>query len=251
MLQNSFQNGIFDRRYARQELLPRLPYKSFGMNYVYLILFLAIFGFFLGKFIKHKSLYPFMAFRYDFRKRRDTFRKALELLQKINAKVIVETGTSRDGLRGAKSNGAATIVFGKWAKQNNAIVHSVDISEKSIQVSQGEVKRQGLEGSVRLHLSDSVAFLKKFTEPVDFLYLDSYDYSDTDLEIQRKSQLHHLEEFKAIEHRLHENTIVLIDDCDLPNGGKGKMVVEYMLGKDWKICMGQYQIMLIKNDFEF
>ena len=60
------------------------------------------------------------------------------------------------------------------------------------------------------------------------MYLDSYDYSK-DREVQIKSQQHHLEEFKAIEDRLHNKTIVLIDDCDLPNGGKGKMVVEYML----------------------
>ena len=69
-----------------------------------------------------------MPFRYDFRKRRDTFLKTLELLEKIEAKTIIETGTSREGLHGAKSNGAATIVFGKWAKLNDAFMHSVDIS---------------------------------------------------------------------------------------------------------------------------
>ena len=73
-----------------------------------------------------------MPFRYDFRKRRDTFKKTMELMEKINAKVIIETGTSREGLKGAKSNGAATIVFGKWAKENGAVLHSVDINSESI-----------------------------------------------------------------------------------------------------------------------
>lgn len=204
-------------------------------------------GFFVGKFIKHKSLYPFMPFRYDFRKRRDTFRRSLALLDQIGAKLIIETGTSREGLRGAKSNGAATIIFGKWAKQNNAIVHSVDINERSIATAQREVDVQGLGRSVRIHHSDSVAFLKKFTEPVDFLYLDSYDYSD-DPEVQIKSQEHHLNEFLAIEDRLHRNSIVLIDDCDLPNGGKGKLVVDYMLKKDWRVLMSAYQILLVPKD---
>ncbi len=217
------------------------------MNYLLAILALGLIGFCIGKLVKHKSLYPFMPFRYDFRKRRNTFLKTLELLDGIKAKTIIETGTSRKGLHGAKSNGAATIVFGKWAKLHNAHVHSVDISEESVKNALKEVKAQGLESHVTLHLSDSIAFLKDFNEKVDFLYLDSYDYSN-DPQVQIKSQLHHLVEFKAIESRLHENSIVLIDDCDLPNGGKGRMVVEYMLGKDWKILMKAYQILLGRGE---
>ncbi len=217
------------------------------MDYIWIVIALGVIGFFIGKFIKHKSLYPFMPFRYDFRKRRDTFRRTLELMDKTGAKNIVETGTSREGLHGAKSNGAATIVFGKWAQLNQGIVHSVDISEKSVMTAQKEVVSQGLVEFVKIHLSDSIKFLESFTEKVDFLYLDSYDYSD-DIEVQLKSQTHHLKEFKAIEQQLHEKSIVLIDDCDLPNGGKGKLVVEYMLKKGWKILMRQYQILLVRQD---
>jgi len=163
--------------------------------------------------------------------------------------MIVETGTSREGLRGAKSNGGATIVFGKWAKLNNAELHSVDISEKSINAAQKEVDNQLLSEFVTIHHSDSIEYLAtNFKKPVDFLYLDSYDYSD-DVEVQVKSQIHHLQEFKAIEELLHENSIVLIDDCDLPNGGKGKMVVEYMQQKDWKVLMNAYQILLVRENF--
>ncbi|WP_373517330.1 class I SAM-dependent methyltransferase [Pricia sp.] len=217
------------------------------MDYVWPVLLLGVAGFFIGKFVKHKSLYPFMPFRYDFRKRRDTFRRCLDLLDKTNARTIIETGTSREGLHGAKSNGAATIVFGKWAQLNQAFVHSVDISERSVEASQKEVVAQGLVESVKIHLSDSIQFLESFAEKVDFLYLDSYDYSN-DVEVQLKSQTHHLKEFKAIEHQLHEKSIVLIDDCDLPNGGKGKLVVEYMLKKGWKILMQEYQILLVRQD---
>lgn len=217
------------------------------MDYVWLALILGVAGFFIGKFIKHKSLYPFMPFKYDFRKRRDTFRRSLSLLDKTKAKTIVETGTSREGLHGAKSNGAATIVFGKWAFENKAFVHSVDISEQSVAAAQKEVVAQGLSEYVTIHLSDSIVFLENFTESVDFLYLDSYDYS-SDIEVQQKSQSHHLQEFQAIEKQLHEQSIVLIDDCDLPNGGKGKLVVEYMLKNGWKILMNEYQILLVHHN---
>lgn len=191
-----------------------------------------------------------MPFRYDFRKRRDTFLKVMELMKLIGAKTILETGTSREGLKGAKSNGAATIVFGKWAKENGAFMHSVDISEESCRNAQEEVDRQGLNEVIKIHHSDSLVFLKDFKGEVDLLYLDSYDYS-SDLEVQKKSQEHHLLEFKEIESKLHKNSIVLIDDCDLPNGGKGKLAIAYMVEKGWKIIMNSYQVLLVQKDFSF
>lgn len=203
---------------------------------------------FVLKFIKHRSLYPFMPFEYNFRRRRVTFAKVLKLLKERNAKVIVETGTSRKGLEGAKSDGAATIVFGKWAKENGAVMHSVDISEDSVEGSRNEIQNQGLDDVVTVHLDDSLNYLKNFKGEIDFLYLDSYDYSKTDLQIQKDSQEHHLKEFKIIEDRLHKNTIVLIDDCGLPGGGKGKTVIAYMLTKGWEIIINKYQVLLLHKD---
>ena len=212
------------------------------------ILFLLAAGIHYGlKFIKHKSLYPFMPFKYNFRRRRVTFKRVLQLLDERNAKTLIETGTSRKGLKGTRNDGAATIVFGKWAKQNNAKLFSVDISEDSIKGSREEVDKQGLSKFVSLHLDDSLNFLKNFEEQVDFLYLDSYDYSRTDVEIQKASQEHHLKEFKLIEDKLHDNTIVLIDDCGLPGGGKGKTVIEYMKTKGWNVVIDAYQVLLLKN----
>jgi len=199
------------------------------------------------KFIKHKSLYPFMPFKYNFRRRRDTFRKTLQLLEDRNAKIIVETGTSRKGLNATKGDGAATIVFGKWAKQNNAKLYSVDISEVAVNESQNEINSQDLNNYVSVHLGDSLDYLANFSESIDLLYLDSYDYSRTDKDIQIKSQEHHLKEFKLAEDKLHNNSIVLIDDCALPGGGKGKTVVDFMLKKDWQIVMNMYQILLVKK----
>ncbi|MDO5976423.1 class I SAM-dependent methyltransferase [Flavivirga jejuensis] len=199
------------------------------------------------KFIKHKSLYPFMPFKYNFRRRRITFAKTLKLLDERHVKMIIETGTSREGLKNTKGDGAATFVFGKWAQQNNAKMHSVDINEDSVKGAQNEINKQNLNDTITVHLSDSLEFLKTFENTVDFLYLDSYDYSKTDVDIQIKSQEHHLKEFKLIENKLHDNSIVLIDDCGLPGGGKGKTVVEYMLKKDWKVLIDAYQILLVKK----
>lgn len=214
---------------------------------IYILIGLAILTPLVIKFLQHRHLYPFMPFKYNFRRRRITFAKVLRLLNERKAKIIIETGTSRKGLDGTKSDGAATIVFGKWAKQHGAKMHSVDISEDSVNGSRAAVVENGLSDVVTVYLEDSLSFLERFNEQVDFLYLDSYDYSKTDTEIQHKSQVHHLEEFKLIENQLHQDTIVLIDDCGLPGGGKGKLVVEYMLERDWKILIDRYQILLVRK----
>lgn len=217
------------------------------LKIIFALVLVAIATPYVIKLIKHKSLYPFLPFKYNFRRRRVTFAKTLKLLNERNAKIIVETGTSRRGLTNTKGDGAATIVFGKWAQQNNAKMHSVDISAESVKGSQAEVDRQSLNDTVTVHLNDSLEFLDSFDQAIDFLYLDSYDYSKTDKEIQTKSQEHHLKEFKIAEDKLHKNSIVLIDDCGLPGGGKGKTLVEYMLKKDWQIIIDAYQILLIKK----
>lgn len=210
-----------------------------------------LFSFFIHyllKFIKHKSLYPFMPFKYNFRRRRITFAKTLELLSERNVKVILETGTSRKGLSATRSDGASTFVFGKWASENDAKLYSIDLSPDSVKECKAEVDEQQLQDHVSVVLSDSLEYLNTFEEKIDFLYLDSYDYSKTNTEIQRKSQEHHLQEFKNAENKLHKDTIVLIDDCGLPAGGKGKLAIEYMKTKNWEVVIDAYQVLLINKD---
>jgi len=126
-------------------------------------------------------------------------------------------------------------------------LHSVDISQNAVNVAMAEVGAQKLENNVTIHLSDSLEFLRRFKEPVDFLYLDSYEYSE-ELPERTICQEHHLNEFKLIENRLHNNSIVLIDDCGLPGGGKGKKVIDYMIPRGWKIIISKYQVLLLHKD---
>ena len=123
----------------------------------------------------------------------------------------------------------------------------MDILASAIERATQTVEAEGLAKWVTLHVSDSIAFLKTFKQPVDLLYLDSYDYHKTDQAIQKASQEHHLKEFQAIEAQLHDQSIVLIDDCRLPGGGKGKQVIEYMISKGWRIDKEAYQVVLVKD----
>ena len=195
---------------------------------------------------KWKTLEPLLSKEYNFGKRQKTFKRAIELLDQRKARSLIETGVARYGLRNSKSDGASTVVFGLWAKANDCALYSVDISPESIAGARDAVDELDLNEQVKLVTGDSVQFLENFSDPVDFLYLDSYDYDKRDKEIQAASQTHHLNEFRAIEDQLRAQSVVLIDDCDLPGGGKGKTVIEYMLNRGWQIDTSAYQVLLTK-----
>ena len=201
----------------------------------------------IRKIARYKTLTPLLPRQYNFGKRRDTLREVLRLLEERGAKVLVETGVARMGLEKSKGDGASTIVFGLWSRQHGAHLYSVDIDPEATAKAGEAVAAMGLDDCVTLVTSDSVAYLAEFTDAVDFLYLDSYDYHKIDTAIQQASQAHHLKEIEAIEGCLHDETVILIDDCDMPNGGKGKLVIERLTARGWKVHMSQYQVILLRD----
>jgi len=215
--------------------------------YVYIIsAIVIIIGAILYERKKTKPLYPLLPKHLNFGKRQITLLRTLELLNERKAKILLETGIARKGILQTRADGASTIVFGTWAKKNNAHLYSVDIDPVATQMAGEAIAHLGLNKYVTPVTSDSVSYLKGFDQKVDFLYLDSYDFPKGDTDGQRKSQEHHLKEFRAIENQLHDRSIVLIDDCRLPNGGKGKLVMDYLLANGWKIELKKYQNLLVK-----
>ncbi len=171
-----------------------------------------------------------------------TFLRTMDLMGERDSKMLVETGTARCGLQDAKGDGASTVVFGQWAKQHGAVLYSVDIDPQAIKNAAADLG--DCRDCVKLVEGDSIAFLAGFGQPVDLLYLDSFDYDEHDPE---PSQQHHLKEIMAIMPRLHDQSIVLIDDCKLAGGGKGKLAIAYLLEHGWKIDRNAYQVLLVRK----
>lgn len=217
------------------------------MKFLLAFIVVAIVAAIIRKIVRYKTLAPLLPRRYNFGKRRNTLREVLRLLEERRATTLLETGVARMGLEKSKGDGASTIVFGIWAKQHGAHLYSVDIDPEATERAGGAVDKMGLADHITLVTSDSVAYLDEFTDAIDFLYLDSYDYHKTDTSIQQASQDHHLQEIKAIEGCLHEDTVILIDDCDMPNGGKGKLVIERLTTQGWKVHMSEYQVILVRD----
>jgi hypothetical protein len=60
--------------------------------------------------------------------------------------------------------------------------------------------------------------------------------------------MHHLKEIQAAYSCLKEDSIIMIDDCDLPGGGKGALVIEYLCARGWVPVMSKYQVILVKDN---
>jgi hypothetical protein len=172
--------------------------------------------------------------------RAPTFQACFQLLEARNAKVLVETGTARLGAKNCAGDGCSTILFADWAKDHNATLYSVDICPVAIRKSQKAVRR--INRNVQFFTQDSVGFLQNFRQKIDLLYLDSYDF---DYDNPTPSQVHHLREIDAALPFLHKDSVIMIDDCALPHGGKGKLVIEYLTSLGWEVFLAGYQVIMV------
>lgn len=175
-------------------------------------------------------------------KRYASFRLALQLLEERKAKTIVETGTARYGDKEFGGDGGSTIIFGDWATRNKAILHSVDKSDEAIDKAKGVTKPYAK--NIRFICSESIPFLEKFEQPIDFIYLDSagFDFHDP-----VPCQEHFLKEIVSAYPFLHKKSVVMFDDCELPHGGQGKLAIEFLIDNDWQVVHQGYQTILVQD----
>lgn len=171
-----------------------------------------------------------------------SFTMALELMKSRNVKTIVETGTSNGGIKNCQGAGCSTMIFAHWASENDALVYTVDIRAETLKGAEQDVG--STKDYVRFNLSDSVEFLRNFNQTIDFLYLDSLDYHSNN---PSPSQTHHLKEIFAALPFLTEESIVMIDDCNLIGGGKGLLAIDYLVKNGWNVVYNGHQVILVRN----
>ena len=171
-----------------------------------------------------------------------TMTLAMRMCDERGVRSIVETGTARCGDTNFDGDGGFTILFGHWAFDRDAVMYSVDISESHIQIA----RDASIPYHQNLHfvLQDSVEFLSDYPEEIDFLYLDSYDYDEKN---PGPPQDHCLREIMAAYDKLHEDSIVMIDDCNIPGGGKGKLAIEWLLNRGWRKVTNVHQVILVRR----
>jgi Methyltransferase domain len=173
-----------------------------------------------------------------------TTKTALNLLLQRGGTAIVETGTAR--LRGDYAgSGMATITFGAFCMRYGKHLWTVDILPDAIALSKKMTIK--FQNAITYVTGDSVEFLLDFPGKIDLLYLDSMDCPDDDSEPERlrQAQEHQLRELKAAWDKLHERSIILLDDNDFANGGKTRLTNQFLDEQGWTCLMADKQVIWI------
>jgi predicted O-methyltransferase YrrM len=169
-----------------------------------------------------------------------TMRIALNLLFQIDTHRILETGsTCRFNDSGS---GYSTHIFGDFVSRYDGHLTTIDIDPNVIDACKVITKR--FEKAIDYICEDSLSALAKIKEPIDLLYLDSMDAPETG--DASDCQLHALKEFQMAEHLLHGKSIILLDDNDMENGGKTRIVKQYIREKGWREIFDSCQSVWIR-----
>jgi hypothetical protein len=129
-----------------------------------------------------------------------TFKKLFELIPIHKEPVIVETGIASAGTN-------STYLFNEYIKKYGGRFWSVDINRDLVDKHSGNM----CPGTTLVH-GDSVDFLRSFDKKINIAYLDSYDL---DFYTPFPSGKHGLEEYRAIQSKLTNKSLLLIDDTPI------------------------------------
>ena len=170
--------------------------------------------------------------------RRDTFVKAATLAIERRFATIIETG----GFRGIDGDGRSTEVLAAIARFNGGTFWSVDNNPVHQERAK---KRVPPDATVQYCAGDSVTFLSSsFPDGIGFLYLDSYDY---DANKPLPSQIHQVAELGAAFGDLRADAIVLLDDCNIPGGGKALLSDLFLKERGFSLVADHYQKLFVRN----
>lgn len=170
-----------------------------------------------------------------------TFKAALGLFLQLGGGNIVETGTLRAENQWA--DGCSTLIFAETLKEFNAgHLWTVDISPVNIAVAKA-VTCHAVD-KVTYVVEDSLKFIENFEREIDLLYLDSFDWDNTE-PLMTQSQQHQLLEIQAAFPKLKPSSIVLLDDNALPGGGKAVLSKQFLAEHGFTCILDYYQSLWI------
>jgi len=190
--------------------------------------------------------------------------KTIELLKIIDAKIMVEIGSTRRELTQncidyfnnsmkleskdappCCQDGHSTYF---WAREGME-VYSVDIDNNCRIQLENQYKyhiKEPIPNNLHICIpEDGIEFLKNFDKKIDFLYLDGWD-KGTDNYAEK-----HLEAFYAAKDKLSDIHLISIDDTDFNtnSAGKDKLLTPFLLQNGYiKVLWGR-QTVYIKNNF--
>lgn len=199
-----------------------------------------------------------------------TMKLALNLFLQRQGRTIVETGCVR--LANDFGAGCSTVLFCEFLQRYGGRLLSVDNNQDHLELA-AELTAEW-SSTRELFLGDSVYFLEstirahgRFPRTIDLLYLDSFDYPVHQIleacardqinpvddeaiavrypELVLPPQEHCLAELRAAQSLLHEESIVLIDDNELPGGGKSRLARQQLREWGWTCLLDLQQTLWV------
>ena len=171
------------------------------------------------------------------------------LYQKRENPLIIETGCQR--MADDLGAGMSTSIFGEYLKRYGGRLFTVDISQHNLDICKGCTI--DFADYIKYVCQDSISFLRHNEEKADLLYLDSLDYpigdEAGDIQKQVAAQVHCLKEFKAAVKggTVTNSTIILIDDNQLPGGGKPRLLKQHLQDEGYLCLLDLQQSLWVKG----
>lgn len=174
--------------------------------------------------------------------RSETIRTALTWC--LPTPLILETGAARTP-GSWKGDGQSTVVFADFVSRYGGLLISCDTEPAAIRSAQQSLKERGLFSAQTLFFcAYSIEILRQLRCPTALLYMDAVDF---DIRDPDASQIHHLHEATAGLPLLGSGSVVLIDDCDLPQGSKGGRAVPCLMEHGFRRVLSAYQTLLVRE----
>ncbi len=179
--------------------------------------------------------------------------KTLELFQAAGGKNIVEIGTSSSRMfhridedsgswgEHCCNSGHSTMHFAMSGAKDfwTVDINAATTASAKKNISESEYTKDC--HNVHFVTQDGLEFLKNFDRPIDLLYLDGWDVAPGFYAEQ------HLMAYLYAKDKLHDKSLILIDDTDVDNGGKGKWVVPKALEDGYRVLFAGRQTLLAKS----
>jgi len=152
-------------------------------------------------------------------KPRDYLLACIDLCRLIDARTVVEIGSMRremlhpiEAFNPVCCNDGHSTAFWSHGLDQSAAIYSVDTNPRSAFVSR-------LPGVTFVN-GDGIEFCRSFPGRIDLLFLDAWDVLAGTPYAEK-----HLECFEVAQPKLAPRHIICIDDVDIGNGGKGRLII--------------------------
>eukprot|EP00667_Euglena_gracilis_P010099 EG_transcript_10273 len=173
-------------------------------------------------------------------------------LKKKDDTFIVDTSSflsSYGGYRDRWTSGQPVLLWAKYAETFGGRILSIQAGSAaadrarnatrlytewvSVQTGEPATVLQQLERSIDLLYPNSASFDWLTTPPADFQ--------------PGPAQEQTLREVQAALPRLHAGSLVLLDECAVPYGGRCRLAIEFLTQQGWFVAHSGYQVLLTRN----